>query len=142
MAGIRGRDTRPEITLRRGLHALGFRYVLHDRRLPGRPDIVLPRWRAAIMANGCFWHGHDCELFRWPVTRRDFWQVKITRNQSRDADVAARIGEAGWRLLVVWECALKGPGRLGADATVRAAAEWLRAGGQTGNIRGAADASG
>ena len=136
MAGIRGRDTKPELVVRRGLHALGFRYRLHDRRLPGKPDMVLPRWRAVIQINGCFWHGHDCTLFRWPGTRVAFWRAKIGRNVERDREVDAALDRAGWRVLTVWECALKGPGRIGADAVMASAADWLRSDERTGVIRG------
>jgi DNA mismatch endonuclease (patch repair protein) len=136
MAGIRGKNTKPELVVRRGLHALGFRFRLHDRALPGKPDLVLPRWRAAIQIHGCFWHGHDCRLFRWPGTRQEFWRTKIGRNVARDAEVEAALDHAGWRVLTVWECALKGPGRLGAEAVIAGAAEWLRSDARTGEIRG------
>lgn len=136
MAGIRGKDTRPELVIRRGLHALGFRFRLHDRQLPGRPDMVLPRWRTVILIHGCFWHGHDCPLFRWPRTREEFWREKIDGNRARDAAAEASLDRAGWRVLKIWECSLKGRGRLGTDAVVAIAAGWLRSGKQTGEIRG------
>lgn len=142
MAGIRGKDTKPELVVRRGLHALGFRYRLHDRKLPGKPDVVLPRWRAAIQINGCFWHGHNCALFRWPGTRQEFWRTKIGRNVVRDREVDAALDRDGWRVLTVWECALKGPGRIGAEAVVSGAAEWLRSDARTGEIRGTDRAGG
>ena len=142
MSGIRGKDTKPELVVRRGLHALGFRYRLHDRRLPGKPDIVLPRWRAAIQINGCFWHGHDCALFRWPGTRQEFWRSKIGRNVERDREVEGVLDRAGWRVLTVWECALKGPARIGADAVINGAADWLRSNVRTGEIRGMDHAGG
>lgn len=142
MSGIRSKDTKPELVVRRGLHALGFRYRLHDRRLPGKPDIVLPRWRAAIQINGCFWHGHDCALFRWPGTRQEFWRSKIGRNVERDFEVEVALDRAGWRVLTIWECALKGPGRIGADAVVIGAADWLRSDARTGEIRGTDRAGG
>jgi DNA mismatch endonuclease (patch repair protein) len=142
MAGIRSKDTKPELVVRRGLHALGFRYRLHDRRLPGKPDMVLPRWRAAIQVNGCFWHGHDCALFRWPGTRQDFWRAKIGRNVERDREVDAALDHAGWRVLTVWECALKGPERVGAEVVVNHAADWLRSDARTGEIRGTDRAGG
>ena len=85
MSNIRGKDTRPEMTVRRGLHARGFRYRLHDRRLPGRPDLVFPRCHALILVHGCFWHGHNCHLFRWPESRAEFWRGKINGNKARDA---------------------------------------------------------
>lgn len=136
MSGIRGKDTKPELVIRRGLHALGFRYRLHDRQLPGRPDLVLPRWRAVIQIHGCFWHGHDCPLFRWPQTRQEFWRAKIGRNVERDREVNEALDRAGWRVLTVWECALKGPGRIGADTAVTRAAAWLRSDARAGEIRG------
>jgi DNA mismatch endonuclease (patch repair protein) len=142
MAGIRAKDTKPEMVVRRGLHALGFRFVLHDRRLAGKPDMVLPRWRSAIFVHGCFWHGHDCPLFRWPGTRQDFWRQKIGRNQERDAEVEAELDRAGWRVLKIWECSLKGTGRIGIDRVVPLAADWLRSGERVGEIRGTVRASG
>lgn len=142
MAGIRGKNTKPELVVRRGLHALGFRFVLHDRRLPGKPDMVLPRWRSAIFVHGCFWHGHDCPLFRWPGTRQDFWRQKIGRNQERDSEVEAALDHAGWRVLKIWECSLKGTGRIGIDRVVPLAADWLRSGERAGEIRGTVRAGG
>ncbi len=142
MAGIRGKNTKPELVVRRGLHALGFRFRLHDRTLPGQPDMVLARWRAVIQIHGCFWHGHDCSLFRWPGTRQDFWRAKISRNAERDREVEAALDRAGWRMLTVWECALKGPGRIGADAVIAAGATWRRSDARTGEIRGTDRAGG
>jgi DNA mismatch endonuclease (patch repair protein) len=142
MAGIKGKDTKPELVVRRGLHALGFRFVLHDRRLPGKPDMVLPRWHAAVFVHGCFWHGHDCPLFRWPGTRQDFWRQKIGRNQERDAEVEAALDHADWRVLKIWECSLKGIGRIGIDRVVPLAADWLRSGERAGEIRGTVRAGG
>lgn len=142
MSGIRGKDTKPELVIRRGLHALGFRYRLHDRNLPGRPDLVLAHWRAVIQIHGCFWHGHDCPLFRLPQTRQEFWRAKIGRNVERDREVNEALDRAGWRVLTVWECALKGRGRIGADATVTRAAAWLRSDTRTGEIRGTDSAGG
>lgn len=142
MAGIRGKNTRPELIVRRGLHALGFRFRLHDRTLPGQPDMVLPRWRAVIFVHGCFWHAHDCPLFRWPGTRQDFWREKIGRNRERDAESEAALDRAGWRVLKIWECSMKGRGRIGADAVVSRAAEWLRSDQRGGEIRGTNRAGG
>ena len=142
MAGIRGKDTKPELVIRRGLHALGFRFRLHDRRLPGRPDIILPRWRAAILIHGCFWHGHDCPLFKWPRTREAFWREKIDGNRARDAIAEAALDRAGWRVLKIWECSMKGPGRLRTGVVVPIAAEWLRGNEREGEIRGSGRAGG
>ena len=125
MAAIRGSDTKPEMIVRKGLHVHGFRYRLHDKKLPGRPDLVLPKHRAVIFVNGCFWHGHHCELFRWPSTREEFWREKITANVERDRRNAALLTKAGWRIGVVWECSLKGKNRLSAETVVQALADWL-----------------
>lgn len=111
MSRIRGRDTKPELLLRKGLHAAGFRYRLHARGLPGRPDMVFPRFQAAVFVHGCFWHGHNCPRFKLPGTRQEFWLAKITGNRQRDQRKAIELEAAGWRVLTVWECILKGPAR-------------------------------
>ena len=136
MAGIRGRDTKPELILRRGLHALGFRYRVSPKDVPGKPDMVFPKYGAVILAHGCFWHGHDCHLFRWPSTREDFWQTKIARNRERDTEVEALLAGAGWRIATVWECALKGRERLQPEAVIGSLAAWLRGGADRLEIRG------
>jgi DNA mismatch endonuclease, patch repair protein len=99
MAGIGPANTKPEMLIRRGLHALGYRYRLHVKGLPGKPDLVFPGRRAAIFVHGCFWHGHDCTLFRWPATREDFWRNKIAGNINRDRKTAALLLDQGWRVL-------------------------------------------
>ena len=111
MSRIRGKDTKPEMLLRRGLHALGFRFRLHRKDLPGRPDLVFPSRRAVIFMHGCFWHGHACPMCPIPATRREFWTAKITGNRVRDAAATDRLRVLGWRVFVVWECALRGPAR-------------------------------
>lgn len=136
MAGIRSKNTRPELVVRRGLHALGFRYRLHDRGLAGQPDMVLPRYRAVIFIHGCFWHGHDCALFRWPKSREAFWREKIGRNRERDAAAEAGLEQAGWRVLKIWECALKGTARIGVEAVMLLAEGWLVSDARTGEVRG------
>jgi len=136
MAGIRGKDTKPELMIRRGLHALGFRYRLHARDVPGKPDLVFPRFRTVIMVNGCFWHRHDCHLFRMPSTRPEFWAAKIGRNVERDSLVRQQLADADWRQLVVWECALKGRTAPGPEAVVTEIAQWLPGTGHTHEIRG------
>jgi DNA mismatch endonuclease, patch repair protein len=107
MAGIRGKDTKPEMIVRRALHARGFRYTLHNRKLPGSPDLCFPKYRAVIFVHGCFWHGHECELFQWPKTRQEFWQEKIGANRKRDRRVVRELRRQGWRVITVWECAVK-----------------------------------
>lgn len=136
MAGIKGKDTRPEMLIRRALHARGYRFRLHRKDLPGRPDIVLPKHRAVIFINGCFWHGHDCHLFKWPKTREDFWREKIGRNKVRDQAKRAALEQAGWRVLVIWECALKGKGRRDPDDVLEPIGDWLADGGIEHEIEG------
>jgi DNA mismatch endonuclease, patch repair protein len=104
MSNIRDRDTKPEIKIRQELHAKGFRYRLHDKKLPGKPDLILPKYKAVIQINGCFWHGHSCPLFKWPSTRIEFWQNKIGGNIKRDQLNTKKLLEQGWRVLIWWEC--------------------------------------
>lgn len=135
MSGIRGKHTKPELVIRKGLHALGFRYRLHVKDLPGKPDIVLPGYRAVILVQGCFWHGHDCPLFKWPSTRPEWWAAKIGRNREKDAETLAALRASGWRVLEVWECSMKGRGRRPVDQVVAEAADWLVANAPHGIIR-------
>lgn len=108
MSGIRSTNTKPELRLRRALHAKGFRFKLHDRSLPGSPDIVLPRWRAVIEVRGCFWHRHErCRFTTMPETRPEFWAAKFGSNVERDQRNEKLLREAGWRVAIVWECALR-----------------------------------
>mgnify|MGYP005748655149 CR=1 FL=1 len=141
MAGIPGKDTRPEMILRRGLHARGFRYRLHDRRLPGSPDLVFAGRHTVIFVHGCFWHGHDCHLFRLPATRREFWEAKIGSNRARDEAAEAALLADGWRVLTIWECALKGRERLPVDEVLDRAADWLANGPIKETIAGGANGS-
>jgi DNA mismatch endonuclease (patch repair protein) len=106
MAQVRSKDTSPEIFVRKALHGEGFRYKLHDNKLPGRPDIVLPRYRTVVFVNGCFWHGHNCEHFRPPNSNREYWDKKIERNRTRDKAVKAALRHEGWKTRVIWECDL------------------------------------
>lgn len=109
MSRIRGKNTKPEILVRKGLHARGFRFRLHNKKLPGRPDIVLPKYGVAIMVNGCFWHGHKgCRYATKPKTNIEFWETKIARNQHRDEVTAAHLEALGWTVITVWECELRG----------------------------------
>lgn len=108
MASIKGRDTKPEIVVRRYLHALGFRFRLHRKDLPGRPDIVLPKWNAVVLVHGCFWHRHSgCRYFRLPGSRTEFWRAKIESNVQRDSLNKEALRAEGWRVVVIWECALR-----------------------------------
>jgi DNA mismatch endonuclease (patch repair protein) len=117
MARIRGRDTGPERLVRRLLHGLGYRFRLHARDLPGRPDITLRSRRVAILVHGCFWHRHACGLAYSPKTRPEFWRAKFEQNVKRDQTVRAALKRAGWRVIVVWECQLERPQRLASRLT-------------------------
>jgi DNA mismatch endonuclease (patch repair protein) len=136
MSRIRGRNTKPELLLRRGLHARGLRFRLHRRDLPGRPDLVFPRFRTVVFVHGCFWHGHGCHLFTMPATRPDFWKDKIGRNAERDGRAVAALRADGWRVLTVWECALRGRGRLEPAAVLEAIEQFLSGGAAATQIRG------
>ena len=136
MAAIRGKDTRLEMAVRRGLHAEGLRFRLHVNGLPGRPDLVLPRHRAVVFVHGCFFHGHGCHRFKWPKANMVFWRDKISRNVERDHAVVRALQADGWRVATVWECALKGKAKLDGQAALQALAQWVREGGQTIVIRG------
>ncbi|WP_315805462.1 very short patch repair endonuclease [Bradyrhizobium sp. SZCCHNS3002] len=108
MSRIRSRDTKPELVLRRELHRLGLRYTLGNKRLPGKPDLVLPRHKAAVFVHGCFWHRHPgCNIATTPKSNTPYWQEKFDRNVSRDARVRAELESQGWRVFVVWECELQ-----------------------------------
>lgn len=135
MSGIRGKNTKPELLIRRALHSRGFRYRIHVKNFPGRPDLLFPARRAVIFVHGCFWHGHDCALFRLPGTRQEFWSEKIGRNQQRDNVVRAQIEELDWRQLTIWECAFRGPGQIGLDETIERAILWLESGARCKEIR-------
>ena len=111
MSKVRGADTRPEWILRCGLHRLGFRYRLHDSKLPGKPDIILPKYNTVIFFNGCFWHKHECNLFKWPKTRKEFWHAKLNRNAQKDCENRQELLNIGWRIMTIWECSIRGAGK-------------------------------
>lgn len=125
MTGIRGKDTKPELALRRALHARGFRFRLHSGKVHGRPDLVLPKHRAVVFVHGCFWHRHKgCRYATVPATRPDFWRAKFEANAARDNAVRTRLPEDGWRVATVWECALRKPEQV--EASTEALSIWLR----------------
>lgn len=126
MSGIRSANTKPELQVRSGLHRLGHRFRLHEKRLPGTPDLVFPRRGAALFVHGCFWHGHGCHLFKWPRSRSDFWRSKIARNREVDFRAETLLTQLGWRRGVVWECALRGKLRMPQIELMRELDEWLR----------------
>lgn len=127
MAGIKGKNTTPEVRLRKALHGEGFRFRLHAAKLPGRPDIVLPRYRAAIFVHGCFWHRHDgCRNASVPKTNAAFWEEKFQRNVARDATNHADLKATGWRVAIIWECAIR---KRGEAEIAKELADWLNQGG-------------
>jgi DNA mismatch endonuclease (patch repair protein) len=141
MSGIRGHNTRIEVSVRKALFVKGFRYRLNLKTLPGKPDMVFPRYRAVILVHGCFWHQHDCHLFKWPQTRTEFWAQKIRGNRERDRSVFSLLRANGWRVLIVWECALKGKTRLDMTDMVEKIASWLVSGSDVKEIEGRRDMS-
>ena len=129
MSRIRSKDTKPELLVRKGLHSRGFRFRLQDRKLPGRPDIVLPKYGVAIMVNGCFWHGHKgCRYATKPKSNIEFWETKIARNKHRDEVTSAHLEALGWTVIVVWECELRGKEK--AEARIQTLAEEIRSAGE------------
>ena len=108
MAAIHSASTKPEVNLRRALWHLGFRYRVNDNRLPGKPDVVLPKYHTVVFVHGCFWHGHkDCKYYTVPETNKEFWVAKVARNQERDQVVWRKLEAKGWSVIIVWECQLK-----------------------------------
>lgn len=125
MSGIRGKNTKPELVLRRALHARGFRFRLHSENVHGRPDLVLPKYRAVVFVHGCFWHRHEgCRFATTPSTREEFWRKKFEANVARDEAVRGKLLEDGWRIATVWECALRKTDHVNARADLLSA--WLR----------------
>lgn len=137
MAAIKGRDTKPERLLRSTLHRAGYRFRVNSR-LPGKPDLTMKKYRAALFVHGCFWHMHDCPRFKQPGGENaEFWRKKLSRNTQRDCEVTEVLLALGWRHFVVWECALVGKGRLDLPKVVGSIETWLRSGAETGEISGA-----
>ncbi|MCY0093865.1 very short patch repair endonuclease [Hoeflea ulvae] len=124
MSGIRGKNTKPELALRRALHAHGFRFRLHSDKVHGRPDLVLPKYHAVVFVHGCFWHRHEgCRYTTIPATRPEFWQAKFDANVARDSVVRKRLLKDEWRVATVWECALRKPDQVAASEELLSA--WL-----------------
>ena len=107
MAAIRSTDTKPELYVRKILYGAGYRYRLHVKKLPGKPDIVLKKYNLVIFVNGCFWHGHNCKLFKLPKTRTEFWENKIHKNKTNDRSNKKKLIELGWKVKNIWECEIK-----------------------------------
>lgn len=125
MRAIKSKNTRPEIFVRRLLHSVGFGFRLHLKELPGTPDIVLRKYKAIIFIHGCFWHGHNCHLFKLPKTRTKFWSDKINGNIKRDQKAYKALTLDGWKVLYIWECALKGTKKLETGILKETIEEWL-----------------
>lgn len=129
MSGIRAKNTSPEIFIRKGLHARGFRYRLHVKDIPGSPDLVFPKHNALIQIHGCFWHGHECHYCKPPATNPEFWQNKIMQNKTRDRQNLDKQIEAGWRCLIIWECAIRLSRRsVSSLDVIELSAQWLTTG--------------
>lgn len=136
MAAIKSKDTTPELLIRKALHANGIRFRLHSRQLPGKPDIVLPKYKAVIFVHGCFWHGHECEVGHLPSSNRVFWIKKICGNKERDLKNRELLHIEGWRVLIIWECSIRGKNQLGLEKVTQLALRWLQEGGSPEEIRG------
>lgn len=134
MSRIRGTNTTPEINIRRALYARGFRYRLHSKTLPGRPDLVFKKLNAVIFIHGCFWHNHDCAYGKLPATHKKFWTEKLTRNAQRDKEHIAQLRHAGWRVKVIWGCMLKNRKEIASRRMLNRLIAWLSAGTKTVKI--------
>ena len=136
MSGIRGKGTKPELLIRKGLHARGFRYRLHEARLAGKPDVVLSRYRAVVLIHGCFWHRHGCSMFRWPASNGKFWRKKLNRNAVADQKNVDALLTDNWRVQIVWECALRGKNKLPTDSVIDQVSRWIKSKKQFSEISG------
>ena len=136
MSGIRSKDTKPEMIIRKALYARGYRYRLHSSKVQGKPDIIMRKYNAVIFIHGCFWHGHDCKLFRLPKTRTAFWENKIGTNQKRDREVISTLQKEGWRIAVIWECAMRGKGKMDFENMMDILTEWIESDSKKLELRG------
>jgi len=136
MSQIKNKNTKPEMLIRSGLHKLGFRYRLHDSNLPGNPDLVFPKYKAIIFVNGCFWHAHDCHLFKWPKSNPEFWRKKILGNKVRDQKNIRIYKESGWKVMTIWQCALTGKTKKSLNAVLGTSQKWLKHSTDNIEIRG------
>ncbi|GAA5521510.1 DNA mismatch endonuclease Vsr [Aliifodinibius salicampi] len=136
MAAIQSKDTKPEIMIRRALHSEGIRYGLHNKKLPGTPDLHFRKYNAVLFVNGCFWHKHDCPLFNMPQSNIDYWKNKFKRNQNRDRQKINELKDAGKRISIIWECALKGKHSLPLENVTEKMIIWLNSGKRFVEIEG------
>ena len=136
MASIKGKNTKPEIAIRKALHRMGFRYKLHDKTLPGTPDLVFPKYKAVLFIHGCFWHGHNCNLFKLPSTRPDFWMDKITRNQYVDQKNISDLNYRNWRTATIWECSIRKNAKYDVSEVIKIFTQWLVSDKKIFEIRG------
>ncbi|MCA3436293.1 MAG: DNA mismatch endonuclease Vsr [Rhodobacter sp.] len=135
MAAIRGKNTKLEMMVRRGLHSCGLRYVLHGKKLPGKPDLVFPSRKTVVFVHGCFWHAHEgCSAFRLPKTRPEEWEAKLLGNRSRDARNEAGLKALGWRVLILWECDVRGKQPQEVSALLDELAKKIRTAGEAGDM--------
>lgn len=125
MQAIRSANTKLELLIRTALHKRGFRYRLNYSDLPGKPDLVLKKYKAVIFLHGCFWHQHNCALFKWPASNSEFWKTKLTQNHIRDIANESELIKLGWRTATIWECSLKGRDRKTIDEIIDAITDWL-----------------
>jgi DNA mismatch endonuclease, patch repair protein len=136
MRAVKSKNTALELLIRRGLHAAGFRYRLHDRLLPGTPDLTFRKFNAVIFVHGCFWHQHGCTRSKLPSNSRDFWAIKLATNANRDKRAMQQLLENGWRVATVWECALRGSHRLEGERVIQILGSWLRSVNATLDVSG------
>ncbi len=136
MSGIKGKNTRPELIIRKALFKKGFRYKLHDKKLPGKPDLVFQKYHSVIFIHGCFWHGHNCHLFKWPSTRPNFWRKKIFRNKEIDKRNCKQLKKEGWYILTIWECAIKGKKKKPLKNIIDSVIRWIEIEGRDKIIKG------
>lgn len=126
MALVKGKDTKPEINIRKALFSRGFRYRLHDRKLFGSPDLIFPRYKAIIFIHGCFWHNHGCRNGRLPASNVDFWEKKLTQNSLRDQKNIAKLKKLGWKVLIIWSCSLKGKNKVPSEIFLEETINWIK----------------
>lgn len=125
MRAIRSKNTKPELYIRSLLHRKGFRFRINDIRLPSKPDVYLPKYKAVILIHGCFWHGHECHLFKWPSSNVEWWKDKITKNRIRDKKNVSELSSKGIRVLIVWQCAIEGKNKLSEEIIENLLNQWL-----------------